>query len=156
VDLCGNPVPSGGGTDDFDFSQMMTAGFLNNDGEAAPGITYFYDNCSQTVGFCFIGSICISYCSSMCPQPFVYNQTSRVVISYDDATSFGMFTSNFLSFFFRKRMTDLWSKKKAAKGRFITDHELKGFAMWHVAGDEHDILLDSMTRAMNVKADCPS
>jgi len=50
VDLCGNPVPSGGGTDDFDFSQMITAGFLNSDGEAAPGITYFYDNCSQTVG----------------------------------------------------------------------------------------------------------
>jgi len=46
--------------------------------------------------------------------------------------------------------------KKAAKGRFITDNKLKGFAMWHVAGDEHDILLDSMTRAMNVKADCPS
>jgi len=47
-------------------------------------------------------------------------------------------------------------KKKAAKGRFITDNKLKGFAMWHVAGDEHDILLDSMTRVLNVKADCPS
>ena len=47
MDLCGNPVPSGGGTD---FSQMITAGFLNSDGEAAPGITYSYDNCSQTVG----------------------------------------------------------------------------------------------------------
>jgi len=45
-------------------------------------------------------------------------------------------------------------KKKAAKGRFITDNKLKGFAMWHVAGDEHDILLDS--RVLNVKADCPS
>jgi len=47
-------------------------------------------------------------------------------------------------------------KKKVAKGRFLTDNKLKEFAMWHVAGDEHDILLDSVTRAMNVKADCPS
>ena len=46
--------------------------------------------------------------------------------------------------------------KKAAKGRFIADNKLKGFAMWHVASDEHDILLDSMTRVLNVKADCPS
>lgn len=94
VDLCGNPVPSGGGTDDFDFSQMIAAGFLNSDGEAATGITYFYDNCSQTVGLFFIG---VYASSSMCPQPFVYNPTSHVVISYDDATSFGMSTSTFLS-----------------------------------------------------------
>jgi len=98
VDLCGNPVPSGGGTDDFDFSQMITAGFLNSDGEAAPGITYFYDNCSQTVGFFAEIFVCsISCCSSMCRQPFVYNPTSRVVISYDDAISLGMFMLNFFS-----------------------------------------------------------
>ena len=58
VDACGNPIQGGGGTDDFNFSQMITAGFLNNDGVAAPEITYFYDNCSQTVRF--HRSICTS------------------------------------------------------------------------------------------------
>ncbi|KXN85555.1 Chitinase A1 [Leucoagaricus sp. SymC.cos] len=110
VDICGNPVPGGGGTDVFDFSQMITAGFLNSDGTAASGIVYLYDNCSQT--------------------PFVNNPNSGVVISYDDATSFG------------------------AKGRFINSNALKGFAMWEVAGDEHDVLLDAITQAMDVQATC--
>lgn len=110
VDACGNPATGGGGTDDFDFSQMITAGFLNSNGTPASGITYYYDNCSQT--------------------PFVYDPDSGVVISYDDTTSF------------------------AAKGQFIKDNGLRGFAMWEVAGDEHDILLDSISQAMNIEAVC--
>lgn len=47
VDVCGNPAS--GGTDTYDFSQMITAGFLSRDGTAASGVTYTFDNCSQTV-----------------------------------------------------------------------------------------------------------
>jgi hypothetical protein len=47
TDACGNPTAA---TDDYDFSQMVTAGFLNDNGKPADGITYMYDNCSQTVG----------------------------------------------------------------------------------------------------------
>ncbi|KAF9444016.1 glycoside hydrolase family 18 protein [Macrolepiota fuliginosa MF-IS2] len=110
VDICGNPVTGGGGTDVYDFSQMVTAGFLSSDGTAASGINYVYDNCSQT--------------------PFVYNPNSGVVISYDDATSF------------------------TAKGKFINDNGMKGFAMWQVAGDEHDVLLDAISKAMDIQAVC--
>jgi hypothetical protein len=46
ADICGNPT---GATDNYDFSQMVTAGFLNDAGKPASGNTYMYDNCSQTV-----------------------------------------------------------------------------------------------------------
>lgn len=44
------------------------------------------------------------------------------MISYDDATSV------------------------AAKGKFITQKGLKGFAVWHGAGDHNDILLDGVKK----------
>jgi chitinase len=45
-------------------------------------------------------------------------------------------------------------KKKAAKGMFIGDNGLKGFAMWEVAGDEHDILLDAISQALDIQSVC--
>ncbi|KAF7966092.1 hypothetical protein HWV62_40180 [Athelia sp. TMB] len=98
VDQCGNPVAAGG---IFDFWGLVDGGFLDANGSAAPGIDYRYDNCSET--------------------PYVYNPTSQVMISYDDATSF------------------------AAKGQFIADMGLAGFAMWEAGGDYGDILLDAIT-----------
>jgi chitinase len=46
VDTCGNPTPAGG---IFQFWGLVQAGFLNENGTAAAGISYRYDECSQTV-----------------------------------------------------------------------------------------------------------
>ncbi len=51
------------------------------------------------------------------------------MVSFDDATSF------------------------AAKGRYISDTGLKGFAMWNVAGDSNDILLDAINEALGTTVD---
>ncbi|KAI0320490.1 glycoside hydrolase family 18 protein [Amylostereum chailletii] len=110
VDQCGNPNVAGGV---FDFWGLIQGGFLTANGTVASGIDYTFDNCSQT--------------------PYVYNPTSQVMVSYDDATSF------------------------AAKGKFISDSGLAGFAMWEAGGDSKDILLNSISGAMGIDAeDCDS
>ena len=38
----------------------------------------------------------------------------------------------------------------AAKGRFIQDEGIRGFAMWHAVGDYENILVDSIIEAMDV------
>jgi len=101
TDECGNPNVVGG---IFDFWGLINGGFLTSNGTAASGIDYTFDNCSQT--------------------PFVYNPTSQVMVSYDDATSF------------------------AAKGQYITNAGLAGFAMWQTGGDSGDILLDAISSAI--------
>jgi chitinase len=53
-------------------------------------------------------------------QPFVYNTTSNIYVSYDDPLSF------------------------ASKGEYIRTAGLKGFAMWEAGGDYKDALLDSI------------
>ncbi|KIK70248.1 glycoside hydrolase family 18 protein [Collybiopsis luxurians FD-317 M1] len=109
TDECGNPTPVGG---IFNFWGLVDGGFLTTNGTAASGIDYVYDNCSQT--------------------PFVYNPTSDVMVSYDDATSF------------------------AAKGRFINAMELKGFSVWHILGDYNNILIDAISDAMGIESVCSS
>ncbi|KIY44386.1 glycoside hydrolase [Fistulina hepatica ATCC 64428] len=88
----------------FNFWGLVQGGFLNVEGKAAEGIYYRYDSCSKT--------------------PFVYNATTYVMVSFDDATSF------------------------AAKGNWIKEVGLLGFAMWDTHGDYHNILLDSIKSAM--------
>ncbi|KAH9057928.1 glycoside hydrolase family 18 protein [Lactarius deliciosus] len=102
VDVCGNPNVVGG---IFDFWGLIDAGFLRCDGTVANGIEYVFDNCSKT--------------------PYVYNSTSQVMVSYDDAASF------------------------AAKGHYIKDAGLAGFAMWQAGGDSRDILLDAIKLAVD-------
>lgn len=63
-------------------------------------------------------------------QPFVYNPTSDVMVSFDDATSF------------------------AAKGEFINSMGLKGFSVWHILSDYNDILLDAVSSAMGIESVC--
>ncbi|KAF8549765.1 glycoside hydrolase family 18 protein [Imleria badia] len=53
-------------------------------------------------------------------QPYVYNKTSQVMVSFDNAQSF------------------------AAKGKYIQDSGLRGFSMWEAGGDYKNILLDSI------------
>ncbi|KAF8444895.1 glycoside hydrolase family 18 protein [Boletus edulis BED1] len=97
VDACG--VYEGpGGT--FDLWGLVDGGFLTADGNTASGIYYRYDDCSQT--------------------PYVYNETSQVMVSFDNARSF------------------------AAKGSYIKETGLRGFAMWEAGGDYKDMLLDSI------------
>ncbi|TFY66251.1 hypothetical protein EVG20_g4839 [Dentipellis fragilis] len=103
TDVCGNPDVVGGV---FDFWGLIDGGFLTQNGTAAQGIDYQYDGCSQT--------------------PYVYNPTSQVMVSYDDATSF------------------------AAKGQFIGSAGLAGFAMWEAGGDHNDILLDAITGGLGI------
>ncbi|KAI9444238.1 glycoside hydrolase family 18 protein [Lactarius indigo] len=69
----------------------------------------------------------IDYTFDNCSQtPFVYNPASQVMVSYDDATSF------------------------AAKGKYISDAGLAGFAMWEAGGDSDDILLDAISSAIGI------
>ncbi|KAI0344492.1 chitinase [Trametopsis cervina] len=100
VDECGNQTQQGG---NIDFWGLIANGYLNANGTAAPGIDYRFDECSQTA--------------------YVYNETSQVMVSFDDAPSF------------------------AAKGKFIQTEGLRGFAMWEAGGDSDDILLDSIRQA---------
>ncbi|KAI0682991.1 glycoside hydrolase [Cytidiella melzeri] len=99
LDACGVQEPQGGS---FDFWGLIDGGFLNENGtvNSAGGIEYRFDECSQTA--------------------YVYNETSQVMVSFDDAPSF------------------------SAKGQFIKSEGLRGFAMWEAGGDFHDILLDSI------------
>ncbi|KAH8115964.1 glycoside hydrolase [Phellopilus nigrolimitatus] len=101
VDACNNPNVVGGV---FDFWGLIQGGFLTSNGSVASGIAHMYDACSQT--------------------PYVYNPSTQVMVSYDDATSF------------------------AAKGKFIADTGLAGFAMWEAGGDSGDILLDAIRGAV--------
>lgn len=52
------------------------------------------------------------------------------MVSYDDPTSF------------------------AAKGKFIADNDLLGFAMWDITGDYNDLLVDAITKGAGVTDDC--
>ena len=75
-----------------------------------------------------ISSNLISHLFSL-PQPFVYDETKQLMVSYDDPQSF------------------------AAKGKFIIQNNLLGFAMWETTGDHNDLLIDSLTTAAGVNQD---
>ncbi|KAH9948621.1 chitinase [Amylocystis lapponica] len=110
TDSCGvTSGPSG----NFDFWGLIDEGFLFPNGSVADGIAYRYDECSQT--------------------PYVYNETSKVMVSFDNAQSF------------------------AAKGAFIKDSGLRGFQMWETGGDSGDILLDAIRQGagfVEPESDC--
>ena len=42
----------------------------------------------------------------------------------------------------------------AAKGKFVNDNDLAGFAVWHVAGDSNNILLSAISDAMGIVQVC--
>jgi len=123
TDMCSNTevVP-----DSKTFATLITEGFLNNDGTPASGVKHRFDDCSQTVSIDpFYGSI--QFLTLF--QPFVYDESKQLMVSYDDPQSF------------------------AAKGKFIIQNNLLGFAMWESTGDHNDLLLDAITAAAGV-ADC--
>jgi chitinase len=66
-----------------------------------------------------------------CSQtPYVYDEERELMISFDNAESF------------------------AAKGNFIQEYGLAGFAMWEAGGDSNNILLDSIRMATGFEDDC--
>ncbi|KAJ6537255.1 endochitinase [Mycena vulgaris] len=103
-DACGTPYALSGV---FTFAGLIEKGFLDSNGSALHN--YMFDQCTKT--------------------PYVYNEDTHVMVSYDDARSF------------------------AAKGEFIVGKGLAGFAMWDVTGDSRDILVDSLHSAMGI-VDC--
>jgi chitinase len=60
-------------------------------------------------------------------QPFIYNKTSEIMVSFDNAHSF------------------------AAKGAYIKNTGLLGFATWEAGGDYKDMLLDSIRGALGLQ-----
>jgi len=106
TDECGNPEAV---SDSINFAELISRGYLNEDGTPASGVKSRFDQCSQT--------------------PFLYDETKQLMVSYDDPQSF------------------------AAKGKFIIENNLLGFALWEVTGDPKGLLIDSLTTAAGV-TDC--
>ncbi|KAF7355619.1 Chitinase [Mycena sanguinolenta] len=97
IDECGNFESQGG---IINFWGLIEQGYLTKTGVPETRVPYIFDNCTQT--------------------PYVYNETTEVMISFDNARSF------------------------AVKGEYIKSKGLGGFAMWEAGGDFNDILLDSI------------
>ncbi|PPR08064.1 hypothetical protein CVT24_010519 [Panaeolus cyanescens] len=64
-DVCGVTPKTYDGT--FTFKALTTEGFLDNEGNAMPGVTYKFDECSKT--------------------PFLYDPAREIMVSYDNAQS---------------------------------------------------------------------
>lgn len=97
IDDCGNAQPHSG---TYPLWSLITeANVLDETAKPLPGIQYTWDNCSQT--------------------PFLWNSTSNIYVSYDDAESI------------------------TVKGEYIVNTGLKGFAVWEAGGDYNNIIVDA-------------
>ncbi|PPQ87480.1 hypothetical protein CVT25_008216 [Psilocybe cyanescens] len=112
LDVCGVLEGPGGV---YTYWGLMEEGFLNRDGSVKDGILSRFDNCSQT------NPTYENHNASV--QPSLYNKTSGIYVTYDNAQSY------------------------AIKGGFIHSAGLKGFAIWEAGGDYNDTLLDSILNA---------
>ena len=84
LDVCGVPQGPNG---IFNFWGMVGYGYLNSDGSVASGMLSTFDQCSQTVST-FPARCADTIPTSFFLQPFLYNSTTEVLISYDDPKSF--------------------------------------------------------------------
>lgn len=109
----------------FNFQGLVKEGYLKNDGKPADGVTYKYDDCSQTVCAIYFLLLPVSDLISFFVQPYLYKPSTQTMISYDDSTSFG------------------------SKTRYAKSHGLKGVAIWHGVGDFNDILVDAVQSAIS-------
>jgi GH18 family chitinase len=66
------------------------------------------------------------------------------MVSFDDANAFGTSGTQLLIGYPLIR-----DQKTAAKGTFIRDFNLAGFAMWETGGDSDNILVNSIREGMN-------
>jgi GH18 family chitinase len=78
------------------------------------------------------------------------------MISYDDATSFGQFIRLWITCWLEKLIVffSFRCRSIAAKGKFIDENGLAGFAIWHIAGDSDNILLSAISDAMGIVQVC--
>lgn len=119
VDVCGAEEVQGG---IFEFWGLITEGFLRENGSAAEGISYYWDNCTMT--------------------PTVYNAETEVWIEYDDADSFReSFSISNLEMF---HYSFLHLSSTVAKGKYIASIGLRGFTLSDSGSDYADILLDAV------------
>lgn len=58
-----------------------------------------------------------------------------------------------MSLYYSTSGAALLTLSTAAKGRFIQQSGLLGFAMWEVAGDYEDMLLDAISDGMGIGED---
>lgn len=74
----------------------------------------------------------VMYTYDNCSQtPFIYDPNKQIMVSFDDATSF------------------------AAKGKFINDNGLAGFAMWDATGDTpQNTLINAISDAIGIEQYC--
>ncbi|KAF9527337.1 chitinase [Crepidotus variabilis] len=100
TDDCGLPQGPDG---IFQYRGLFEQGYLKDDGTPHDGVNYYFDECSQT--------------------PWLFNTSSRLLVTYDDPRSYD------------------------SKGGYIHSAGLRGFAMWEPAGDLNDVLLDSIIHA---------
>lgn len=121
TDVCGRQQGFGG---TYEYWGLIEGGFLHADGTPAAGIKYRFDDCSKTVSsFATAPSIYVDPRLAL-SQPFIFNSTAQLFISYEDPLSF------------------------AYKGGYILSAGLKGFIMWEAGGDYKDALLDSMCKSL--------
>jgi hypothetical protein len=83
IDICGNHEGAGG---TFNFWGLIANGFLTKEGTPAHGIYERYDTCSQTVNMISHPEEGVLIPSLL--QSYVYNETSQVMISFDNVQSF--------------------------------------------------------------------
>jgi chitinase len=141
TDVCGAKQSVGG---IVNFWGLIQLGYLNSNGMPKKGIAYAFDNCSQTVSD--YESTRHSFPDKLL-QPFVYNQTTQVMVSFDNAQVCPLFAERFPC----KLMINLLIQSFAAKGRFIKSTGLRGFAMWEAGGDYNNILINSIRHAAGFK-----
>ncbi|KAJ7209867.1 hypothetical protein C8J57DRAFT_1540211 [Mycena rebaudengoi] len=108
VDPCGD---SAGNSGEFTFESLISGGYLDANGHVHDEIYYNFDHCVR--------------CSETL---FLYNKSSNIMISFDDAKSFA---------------------------DFISKLGLRGFSVWHVNGDSsNNILLGSIRNSTGVEPYC--
>jgi len=145
TDQCGNTASGNSGL--FTFKGMISTGFLDASGGPAQGINYRFDNCSQTV--CLSTMSASSILIQCYAQPFVYKSSAQTMISYDDPRSFGNTV-----FFILGRVLLTFFRFLAAKGKFINDNGLAGFAVWEISGDSNNDLVSAISDAMGIVQVC--
>jgi chitinase len=125
-----NDIPLGEGETEASTKELDVCGNANG----VSGVFYFEG--LITAGYLSSnGSAAagIDYRFDECSKtPYAYNPTTGIMVSYDDASSF------------------------AAKGQFIKEQGLGGFAVWYGPGDSDDILLNAINGAISGSTSVPA
>ena len=144
TDVCGNSVP--GDTGIFTFEGMISKGFLDSSGDPVQGIDYRFDNCSQTVRVLLV--TWNSNADECHDQPYVYQPSTQIMISYDNPLSYSerVFCGYSEYFILTRFLGD--------KASFILDQNLLGFSIWDLSGDSNNTLVDAISSPLGIGQSC--